>query len=297
MHPVAGSLSGTYADSLRQAYLRVHFMNALLTDSRVAVLFDDWGRQTGLYAAADAVAQPMQQLAEAIGAPQWAAITKQIAGETDGRPFAAAQSLLAALGEEQLPAPSVAHLKRLCHKANDFLRILGENRLTEPRPAEFVRVTLGLRWAWLAYELVDSFYRYLQTRAFGLVEERVFSVEHKSPPAPPLTWSVNFKTSAGETVHEAEVRLADVVTEASEALYGVVRSLDNAASKALGRRPKSDTRYLQDWAQWFYRARVRQPPESQRSIAMGPGLDRRTIRRGIRNVERLLGLGKCTLRD
>ena len=57
IHPVGQVAADTHADNLRHAHLRAHFMNALLTDPRITELFDLWGKQTGLYRAADAVAR------------------------------------------------------------------------------------------------------------------------------------------------------------------------------------------------------------------------------------------------
>ena len=297
MHPVAGALAGkTYADNVRHANVRVHFMNALLTDSRVARLFDEWGQQTELFAAADALAQPIQQLAEAVGEPHWTAIGEQ-SGETDGQPFAAVGALLTALAKANLSAPAVAGLKSFCDELENFALVFKRNQPLEPSPTVFVRETLGLHWCWLALELVDCWYRRLQARAFGFVEQRTYTVVFESPLAPPLTWSApNFETSAGETVEEAWGRLVDAATEAFRGLREVERALDNAHRKALGRLPKDDTRYLQDWAQWFYRVRVKEPPESERSVAIDADRDRRTIRTAVRNAERLLSLGSYTLR-
>ena len=295
MPRVAGTLAGeTHADNLRHAYLRVHFMNALLTDPRVAGLFDEWG-QSGLYAAADAVAQSSQRFAEAMGAPHWTALTKW-SGETDGQPFAAVATRIGALAEANVSAPAMASLQSFCDALEKFCPVLAKDKLTEPSPAEFVQATLGLQWAWLAYELVDSFFRYVQARAFGVIERRVYTVAFESPLAPPLTWAVNFETSARETVQEAATRLVDAATKAFRDCLKVARALDSATRKARGRRPKRDTRYLQDSAQWFYRIRVKQPPESEASIAREVGRERRSIRNDVRNAERLLGLGQYTLR-
>ena len=296
MPRVAGALAGeTHADNLRHAYLRVHFMNALLTDPRVAGQFDEWGQQIGLYAAADAVAQSSQQFAEAMGAPHWTAITKR-SNETDGQPFAAVATRLTALAEANVSAPAMPSLKSFCVEVENFVLFVEKHKPMELSPAEFVQATLGLQWSWLAYELVDSFFRYVQARAFGVVETRTYTVVSKGPLAPPLTWAVNFETSAGETVHEAADRFLDAATKAFRDRLEVARALDNAKSNARGRRPKSDTRYLQDWAQWFYRIRVKQPPESERSIAIQVDRGRRTIRNAVRSAERLLGLGQYTLR-
>ena len=293
---VAGALVGeTHADNLRHAYLRVHFMNALLTDPRVAGLFDEWGQQSGLYAAAHAVAQSSQQFAEAMGAPHWTALRKR-SGETYGQPFAAVATRIGALAEANVSAPAMAFLQSFCDEAEKFCCVLEKDRLKEPSSAEFVRATLGLQWAWLAYELVDSFVRYVQLRAFGIVETSVYTVVFKSPLAPPLSLTVNFETSAGETVQEAATRLVDAATKAFRDYLKVARALDNATRKVRGRRPKRDTRYLQDLAQWFYRIRVKQPPESEASIAREVGRERRSIRNGVRTAERLLGLGQYTLR-
>ena len=57
IHPLGQVAAVTHADNLRHGYLRVHFMNALLCDPRIIRLFETWGRETGLYPAADAVAR------------------------------------------------------------------------------------------------------------------------------------------------------------------------------------------------------------------------------------------------
>ena len=277
MHRVAGTLAGeTHADNLRHTYLRAHFMNALLTDPRVAGLFDEWGQQSGLYAAAEAVAQSSQRFAEAMGAPHWTALTKR-SGETDGQPFAAVVTRIGALAEANVSAPAMASLQSFCDALEEkFCPVLEKDRPKEPSPAEFVQATLGLQWAWLAYELVDSFFRYVQLRAFGVIETRIYTVVSKGPLAPPLTWAVNFETSAGETVHEAADPFGGCRHESiSRLLEGGACTGQRQMRNARGRRPKSDTRYLQDWAQWFYRIRVKQPPESERSIAIQVGRDRR----------------------
>ena len=156
----------THADNLRHTYLRAHFMNALLTDPRVMGLFDEWGQQSGLYAAADAVAQSSQQFAEAMGAPHWTALRKR-SGETDGQPFAAAATCISTFVEANVSAPAMPSLQSFYDEAEKLCRVLEKDRLKEPSPAEFVRATLGLQWAWLAYELVDSFFSVRATPGIG----------------------------------------------------------------------------------------------------------------------------------
>src|SRR5262249_42770140 len=128
-----------------------------------------------------------------------------------------------------------------------------------PRPATFVLETLHLRYGWLAYELVDCFFRQVQAHAFGFTEIREYTVVALSPPAPPIDF--HFRTAGGESVDDARARFLSGVKR-------VLASLAIAERRPCGRRPKrDDLAYLSNWARWFYRARVQAPPSTLAGLA------------------------------
>lgn len=297
MHPVAGQLTGeTHADNVRHSYVRAHFMNALLHDPRAGKLFETWGRRTGLHEASEAVAAAGRHLADATDVPHWSSLADVQWPVDAGGSGEILGSILGELADADVPKEAVRPFGTFVDAVGRYLKRVGAERLS-PRPSDFVRRTLGLKWSWLAYELVDSFYRDAQYRAFGLLEERSFTVVLQSRPAPELSWYVDFETRDGETVVEARERLLETIADTWQAAAKLLQDLDEAEKEAIGRRPKRDTRYLMDWAQWYYRARVKEPPDSVASIARESGKHRRTIDRGTQEAERLLGLGTYTLRD
>ena len=278
IHPLGQVAAGTHADNLRHAYLRAHFMNALLCDPRIIRLFDAWGRETGLYAAADAVARA-------------------------GRVSHAAK-VVEALDSNQVEDGSVAvpALEAGASLAERFYLMLqpGQRPPLRPRPSAFVRDTLKLRWSWLAYELVDSFFRRVYARAFGQVLMRSFTVVYQSPPVPPLALEMSFKAKKGESVAAARRRF---VTAAAD----VLRRMEQAERKAVGRRPKKDSHYLQHWAEWFYRVEVKRPADTVSGLVReywpqyrqttAHTLPRRPVQIGIANARRLLSQGLYEIRD
>ena len=303
LHRVAGVAGETHGDRLRHAYLRAHFMNSLLTDSRVGALFGTWGKQTALHAAADAVAEAGSRLASAANVRHWSDLAEW-PEERAGPPGAVIGAILGGLAEGEIPPAARPDLGTFVEAVEHYVEAIEHygschgNELLAPAPAAFVRETLGLLWAWLAYELVDCFSRDAQARAFGLTETRSYTVELNSPPAPPhISWRAEFEVAEGETVADARERLMEVAAEAWQALSETLDELQGEEQSAIGKRPKADTRYLQDWAQWFYRARVKTPPDSVASIAREVSRDRRTIDRAIREAERFMSLGVYTLRE
>ena len=187
LHPLGQVAAATHADNLRHAHLRAHFMNALLTDPRITDLFDQWGKQTGLYHAAEVVARAADGVAHAAGVSHW---MEPIQLDDD---------------EADRVAPLVETFERA---AEQFWLMLGPGNRPpfRPRPSAFVRDTLKLRWSWVAYEVVDSFFRHMSARAFGARIVRSFTVVYQSPPVPRLAWHVGFETHEGETVTEARAR-------------------------------------------------------------------------------------------
>jgi hypothetical protein len=306
--PIGQVSAGTHGDNLR-----AHFMNALLRDPRVAALFDAWGKRTGLYSGADAVALEVRRQLEALPG---------VGIEPDGGrgivvhfDEALTESVTAVLGTrcragsafpaDEFPT-AVAIGPSLLPHAQGFIE-----RFTRVREAffaspetvagPFVLDTLKLSWGWLAYELVDSFFRHVQARAFGVGVTRSFTVVAQSSPVPRLAWHASFETHEGETVTAARARLLSTAADAWRACGDALRAMEHAERKALGRRPNKDTRYLQQWAEWFYRADVKQPadtvsalvressPDQQKMLAHN--LPRRRVQLGIAKAKQLLSQG------
>ena len=71
LHPLGQISTATHADAVRHAHLRASFMNALLRDPRITELFDTWGKETGLYTVAVAVARAAQDRARAMKVSHW----------------------------------------------------------------------------------------------------------------------------------------------------------------------------------------------------------------------------------
>src|SRR5439155_6147243 len=183
----------------------------------------------------------------------------------------------------------------------------GKRPALSPRPAAFVRDMLKLRWSWVAYELIDSFFRHVSARAFGARMVRSFTVVAQSPPVPRLAWQMSFETNEGETVTEARARLLRTAADAGRACSDALRLMKTAERQALGRRPNQDTGYLQHWAEWFYRAKVKQPADTISALAReyscepqtmpARDLPRRLVQVGIANAKHLLSQGVYEIRD
>ena len=288
IHPLGQVAAATHADNLRHACLRTHFMNALLTDARITALFDTWGKQTGLYRAAGVVARAAADVSAAAKVSHW----------------------MAPIHLEDDEAGRVAPLvETFTTEAEQFWLMLRPDKRPpfRPRPSVFVRDTLKLRWSWLAYEILDSFFRHVSARAFGARIVRSFTVVYQSPPVPRLVWHVSFETTEGETVTEARGRLLTTAADACRTYGDALHAMELAERKARGRRSKRDTRYLQHWAEWFYRAKVKQPADTVSALvrAYAPDhqhtpareLPRRRVQVGIANAEHLLSQGVYEIRD
>jgi hypothetical protein len=288
IHPLGQVAADTHADNVRHAYLRAHFMNALLTDARITELFDQWGERTGLYRAADTVALAAADFARDAKLSHWM------------------DPIQLADDEADRVAPLVEAFETA---AEQFWSMLepGKRPPLTPRPSAFVRDTLKLRWSWLAYELVDSFFRHVSARAFGARLVRSFTVVAQSPPAPRLALHVSFETIQGETVTEARARLLRLAAEMSRGCRDALRAMEQAERKAHGRRPKQDTSYLRHWAEWFYRAEVKQPADNVSALAReyspehqnapAHALPRRRVQIGIASAKHLLSQGVYEIRE
>ena len=180
-----------------------------------------------------------------------------------------------------------------CSQAKRYGRRLNPKKPHGLHASRFVRNELGVLWGWLAYELLDSFFRHVHARAFGQVIIRQFQVVF-DPPAPPM--DVAFKTLPGETLSQATTRLMQAFLDARHQLTA------EAQRHLRGRRPKGDAEHLGRYARWFYRNRVKQPPESVRHLAREYATQRLTtaraaakadyrgmVQHGIKEAERLLG--------
>jgi hypothetical protein len=286
IHPVGGALTGTHADNLRHAIVRANFMNLIQSDPRVRDLFSEWSRVTNLGARAAAVARAHHEVLRAAGMKNQAA------------------TLVDHLNNPALRRPAVVpYVETFLAASEQFLRELqpAKRPPLEPRPTTFVRDTLHLSYAWLAYELIDCFFRQLQRQAFGFTEIREYTVVALGPPAPRLTFE--FQTTGSDSVGEVRARLLSDVT-------ALLQALAPAERRPRGRRPKrADHAYLANWACWFYRVRVQAPPSTVAALARDYVTDRargdehitfagarRAVQYGIREADRVLSLGQYELR-
>ena len=288
-HPLGSALIGeTHAENVRHAYVRAHFMNVLLQDPRVIRQFDVWGKRTGLYRGADRVAKAGDLLAGSLGLEHRGALF----GDAAARQRHTCERDRQVLGQAD----------RFCSRADELLQRINKDGGHHLHASTFVRDTLGLSWGWLAYELIDSFFRHVDARAFGRRTVRHFQVVF-DPPAPPI--DVTFTKIEGETLRQATAR----ATQMSEDLW---QQLGAEAQRRLrGRRPKGNAEHLGRYASWFYRHRVQHSPASIRRLAReyatwrtdhtpvvtaGRTDHRSMVQRGIKEAERLLGLGQYELK-
>ena len=278
-YPVKDALVGsTHAENVKHVLTRLAFMDVMFKDKQVNDLWWNWGDYTGLNETAGNMASVGDQVAEAAGFDNRGYVWELLETGSDDEVSAIDNSL----SRELVTAVNTA--------VNEFIESLDKLPIYTERLANeaivFVRETLLLPWPWLALELVQCFVY----AAWGCVQGRVLRfegwAEDKEAVAPDV--EMEYKTAPGEPLGHALERLSESFIEAIEKLTedGEHQSVPR------GRIPVDEELELRDgvgkYARWFYRNRI--CGESIRHIAVSDEYDRATVRRGINEAERLLGL-------
>lgn len=291
MDPAQGArIQATFVDSQRHVHLRVHFLNAILTDPRVQAAFSRWGKQTKLDRAADAVIRAGKELATAAGVDRWSSLAVW-ADPIGDEPLTVLTQAVHSLSDADLPAAAESTLPAFIVATDELNERLREYR-HQSGSGQSLLNSVGLDWPWLTEALWAGFLRSVRERAYGMREHRTLAVVPGSSQAPNMRLAVNnFQSEFGETIAEVRGRLEAFRAQVESAATRLLRKLDKYEQASVGDRgPKGDTRYLQDWAQWFYRAKVRERPNSPGELAREFKRDPNTVRNGISEAERLLGL-------
>jgi hypothetical protein len=265
--PESDALIGTQVENVRHALVRVGFMNALLGDSRVQALFDMWSTATHPERVENARMELKAVEAEVNDFLQDPSVSAR-----------ARRDLAAKLRAARRSFAWIVLSKRK-----------GLAQPPDPDPVLFVRDTLGLPWAWVALELHDTF---------------VWSMLVRSGLVPPIIKGVWVERSA-----DAVEPVSPEVGESQETYAARLVARGRALGKAepgmpAKRAPRKRQEPVRRWGEYFYRGKVRHPPESIRSLAKEfhrrkkhrqsvvecLDYDRKRVRAGIREAERLLGL-------
>lgn len=278
-HPMKDALVGsTHAENVKHVLARLAFMSVMFEDKRVNELWWDWGKYTGLNEAAGKMASAWDQVADAAGVDHRGYVWELLETESDDN----VSALENCLGCELVEAANAA--------LDEFVQCMEKlrnhaDRLTDEATV-FVRDTLQLRWPWLALELIECFGYAVLGFALGRVQRFEGWAEGIEPVAPDV--EIEYKTVPGESLSQAIERLTESFIEAIEK---ITKPQDHE-SLPRGRIPLDEEVELQDgvgkYARWFYRNRI--CGESIRHIAVTDEYDRATVRRGINEAERLLGL-------
>jgi len=165
-----------------------------------------------------------------------------------------------------------------------------------------VEVELGLRWPWVAIELLHTFHR--------MIELQIADPARALPPAGAVgvlapQFKFDFAVEDGESTAEVRAKLALLVSEVLALLRKVEAEADAGPPH---KAPRKDTGYLRTRGRWFYEMRVRRPPAKITPLAAeyhatqghpGRFVDhdcRKQIRDGLREAERLLALNSYIFR-
>jgi len=281
-HPMMNRLTGqSLADNIRHGICRTAFMNDLQQYGPVKELFEEWGKRPGLFKASDKVATSLDAIAAALSMEHRSELF-----DLDGQPSppqlgeSASQKLRSLVEGNQQNLRLISSYDGEVKGFTRACKKLVNSRLS-PKPANFVRDILRLRWPWVAAELVDCFLRTAWFRAFGQMIVRNFSVEITAPPI-----KIVFESRPGESLSETWTRLNNEFLEA-------VPSQLHALKK--GKRP-GNTDTMARCARWFYQVRIE--GKSIRSLAAEYRSldDRSAIQRGVSEAERLLSLTPYTWR-
>jgi hypothetical protein len=106
--------------------------------------------------------------------------------------------------------------------------------------------------------------------------------------APLIRWQVAFATQPGDAIADARAQLERAADAFRRQYQNTHETLSRTEKELQGRGPKTDTQYLQQWATWFYHARVQRPPETIAAVAIAAGVSPRLVRHGLAGVTRLL---------
>lgn len=292
--PVSGTLVGeTKADNVRHMLVRIAFGNTFRRDERVEAICHEWGVRYRVEPVAVELAQTLEALAKATDTANRGLLLEKMSEldvADDGR------TVTVEHGDQEGVrfVTGLSENQHLIDRVNELADQLGrcfqaiDSRVLIAEACEFVK-SLGLPWPWLAIEVIESFGYGLS----GFTQGQVYKVNHwvepPDPEVPKLTF--RFATRAEETAAEAANRL----------LVGVGRFLDRLSDGVpevpRGHIPSDYDAELRDgigrYGRWFYRNRLR--GESINAIARGANCDRATVRRGIREAERLLNLTAYSL--
>jgi hypothetical protein len=217
-----------------------------------------------------------------------------------------AESLESALAEREInalvPGTSSAKARQFVHVRNGLLVAL----LQDPRTLEtlgrwraemtegkdfaeriaregrtLVCDTLGLSWPWLAYALLEVFWRSIETRE----EEEWSAIAYEADLFAPRM-SLHWRTKPGESINEASARLTGLFERAQKALK---RATTEWRSRE---RMKSSAEALMRAGYWWYLVNVSKPRIGKAEIArtfLPDARDaRRTVQLEIARVQQLL---------
>jgi hypothetical protein len=140
----------------------------------------------------------------------------------------------------------------------------------------FVTETLGLPWPWLAYALVEVFWRSVET---GDVAPIAYEADLMTPPM-----SLHWRTKPGESIDEGSARLTDLYEQAQQALQ-------RAKTEWRGpERMKASANDLMNAGAWWYLVNVlgMEVAAIARAFTNDAGDPRRTVQLALRKAQSLL---------
>lgn len=287
---VADSLSGKLTDNHRHLIARAAFMHAFRSHPRVIEVFNLWGRNAGIIDAALTEAKALDELAEAIGLPDRGALFLD-GGST------AVEALASIIESDGLASRRLQRRLDACeHTARRFARHLEECVPgLDPTPETLVIELVKPGWPWVAIELLDEFFRQTNGYVLGVSLQRNWWIEMRD--GAPRVSIPAFTTMRGESRKQARLRLTRWYVAA-------LIELERERTKdGKGRLPRTKGKVvIERNVLWFYQHRVEEVTKDQlaREFCSTEHAryssrhdwrnDRKTIRDGIAEAERLLAL-------
>lgn len=308
--PAAHALAGKdHGDNVRHVIVRAAFVAELTAYSRVEEEFEEWGRETRLFAAADSYLAALWSLVGKLHVGEPGSSAEEVAeGQVElllavTHELDYAQHLLMGARDESRAIEAVADLGAIeraasaAAAARDELAGLLSSELPTlvPRAEALVRNLLKPGWPWVAFDLVETFAAVVYARTCPGQVVRTAWAEEEVAPAP----SVRIPAIRVRPGTPADVALQQL-DEAEEEIRRARAAL-RAVPKSRGRLPgPSGAASLERDARWFFANRVEgrsvRELAKQRHLAdCGPAADhpwendRTIVTIGIALAEKLLG--------
>ncbi len=271
----------TETDLVKHAIVRGAFMNALVNDARVLAIFDLWSRHTRIGELAGAAAAALDEVATRAGLEDRARLFEDEELVLPRKLDEVAQARLDQAREDI----GTIGARAVKHEGQNLIDVL----------TGFAGAQLGLRWAFVPFELARTYWLLVEAHIMGWT---TVTMTVHADVLPDVQAFDTVLERAGEALLTGKATTGDPEALLERVYQNARGAFEQLRAVPKGRAPKNEGAHLEEYARWFYRNRV--GGESINSIAKdytaahrGPDVtahDHPTIMNGIAEAERLLNL-------